>query len=434
MRARRPRSLALTLATCVLLGACGSAAPADVSTPTVGAAAIPSAKPASAAELLDWPEFGLDPQRGDVSELATGITSANVARLRQITVSLAGTVDSSPIYLHGVFVDGAVHDVIIVTTTYGKTIAIDAESGKLLWTFTPPGYGKWAGSAQITVASPLADPDRQFVYAASPNGLIHKLTLADGSEDTSGSWPVRVTLEPVHEKLGAALNIDGPDIVVATSGYIGDIPPYQGHVVLIDRASGRLAKVFNTLCANRRELQVPSTCSASDSAILSRGGPVVEPGSGRILIDTGNAPWNGTTNFGDSVLELNFPSLTLRQSFTPTNQEELNTGDLDLGSSAPALLGENRVVLAGKDGIMRVLVLSRLDGHQPSRARLHPLGGEVQRLSIPGEASCSRPRPSGAAMDAPRCSWPANTRPPHMCSGAVGCTAHGKPPPRGPVP
>jgi hypothetical protein len=35
---------------------------------------------------------------------------------------------------------------------------------------------------------------------------------------------------------------------------------------------------------------------------------------------------------------------------------------------------------------MRVLVLSRLDGHPPSgaRARLHPLGGEVQRLSIPG--------------------------------------------------
>ena len=41
-------------------------------------------------------------------------------------------------------------------------------------------------------------------------------------------------------------------------------------------------------------------------------------------------------------------------------------------------------MLAGKDGIMRVLVLSRLDGHPPSGARLHPLGGEVQRLSIPG--------------------------------------------------
>jgi hypothetical protein len=384
MRARRPKSLGLVLTTCALLGACGSAAPADVSTPTVGVAAIPAATSASGGELLDWPEFGLDPQRSDVSELATGITSANVAHLHHITVALPGTVDSSPIYLHGMSVDGAVHDVIVVTTTYGKTIAIDADSGRILWTFTPPGYGRWAGSAQITVATPVADPDGLFVYAASPNGLIHKLSLADGSEEAGGSWPVRVTLEPVHEKLGAALNIDGPDIVAATSGYDGDAPPYQGHVVLIDRSSGRLLKVFNTLCANRRELQVPSTCSASDSAILSRGGPVVEPGSGRILIDTGNGPWNGTTNFGDSVLELNFPGLTLRQSFTPTNQEELNTGDIDLGSSAPALLGENRVVLAGKDGIMRVLVRSRLDGHPPSRARLHPLGGEVQRLPIPG--------------------------------------------------
>ena len=349
-------------------------------------AAIPSATRSSTAELLDWPEFGLDPQRSDVSELASGITAVNVAHLRHVTVALAGTVDSSPIYLHGVSVDGAVHDVIVVTTTYGRTIAIDASGGQILWTFTPPGYSSWAGSARITTASPLADPDRLFVYAASPNGLVHKLSLADGREDTSGSWPVSITREPVHEKLAAALNVDGPDIIAATGGYFGDAPPYQGHVVVIARSSGRLRSVFNTLCANRRELQQPSTCSASDSAILSRGGAVVEPGGGRILIDTGNGPWNGTTDFGDSVLELTFPGLSLLQSFTPADQEELNTSDTDLGSSAPALLGEGRVVLAGKDGIMRLLALSRLDGHPPSgaRARLHPLGGELQRLSIPG--------------------------------------------------
>ncbi|MGO9247874.1 MAG: PQQ-binding-like beta-propeller repeat protein, partial [Solirubrobacteraceae bacterium] len=272
MRARCLTCLGLASAACVLVAACGSATPAEIPTPTVSIAAIPTATRASTAELLDWPEFGLDPQRSDVSELASGITAANVAHLRHITVALAGTVDSSPIYLHGVSVDGAVHDVIVVTTTYGRTIAIDADSGQTLWTFTPPGYSRWAGSAQITTASPLADPDRLFVYAASPNGLIHKLSIADGREDTSGSWPVSITREPLHEKLGAALNIDGPDIVAATSGYLGDAPPYQGHVVLISRASGRLLSVFNTLCANRRELQVPSTCPASDSAILSRGG------------------------------------------------------------------------------------------------------------------------------------------------------------------
>jgi hypothetical protein len=386
MRAGRLTSLAFAAASCVAVSACGSTVPANVHTPTVSIAAIPkAARTSSAAQLLDWTEFGLNPQRSDVSELATGITAANVVHLRHITVTLPGTIDSSPIYLHGVSVDGTTRNVIVVTTTYGKTLAIDANSGQILWTFTPPGYTKWAGSAQITVASPIGDPDRLYVYAASPNGLINKLSLADGSQDPSGSWPVAITREPVHEKLGAALNIDGPDLVAATSGYIGDIPPYQGHVVLIERASGRLARVFNTLCANRRELQLPSTCPASDSAILSRGGPVVEPG-GSILVDTGNGPWNGTTDFGDSVLELSFPGLQLRQSFTPTNQEELNNNDLDLGSSAPALLGANRVVLAGKDGIMRLLALARLDGHPPSgaRARLAPLGGELQRLSIPG--------------------------------------------------
>ncbi|MGD0452913.1 MAG: PQQ-binding-like beta-propeller repeat protein [Solirubrobacteraceae bacterium] len=386
MRARRLTCLGLASAACALLAACGSTTPAEIPTPTVSIAAIPSATRSSTAELLDWPEFGLDPQRSDVSELASGITAVNVAHLRHVTVALAGTVDSSPIYLHGVSVDGAVHDVIVVTTTYGRTIAIDASGGQILWTFTPPGYSSWAGSARITTASPLADPDRLFVYAASPNGLVHKLSLADGREDTSGSWPVSITREPVHEKLAAALNVDGPDIIAATGGYFGDAPPYQGHVVVIARSSGRLRSVFNTLCANRRELQQPSTCSASDSAILSRGGAVVEPGGGRILIDTGNGPWNGTTDFGDSVLELTFPGLSLLQSFTPADQEELNTSDTDLGSSAPALLGEGRVVLAGKDGIMRLLALSRLDGHPPSgaRARLHPLGGELQRLSIPG--------------------------------------------------
>jgi PQQ-like domain len=381
MRSSRSSRLTVALLACALLSACGSTAPADVSTPTARLDAIPTAHVA-AQRLLDWPEFGLNPQRTDSSEGATGITSANVSHLRRVQLTLGGTVDSSPIYLHGASVGGAPHNVVVVTTTYGKTLAIDADSGRTLWTFTPPGLSRWAGSSQITTTSPSADPNRKFVYTASPNGLIHKLSLSDGREASTGSWPVSVTRDATHEKLGAALNIDGPDIVVATSGYFGDAPPYQGHVVLIDRASGRMRGVFNTLCSNRRGLIVPSSCPASDSAVLSRSGVVVESGGGRLLLDTGNGPWNGSTNFGDSVLELTFPSLTLRQSFTPTNQESLNTSDTDLGSSAPALLGENRIMLAGKDGIMRVLELSRLNGR--SSASHTELGGELQRLQIPG--------------------------------------------------
>jgi hypothetical protein len=351
-----------------------------MSTPTADTAAIPSPAHVSTARLLDWPEFGLSPQRTNVSALSTGIAASNVTHLHRVTVNLPGTVDSSPVYLHEATVAGATHSVVVVTTTYGKTLALDAMSGRILWTFTPPGYRRWAGTPQITTTSPLLDPGGRFVYGASPNGVVHKLALADGREESG--WPVSVTRDATHEKLAAALNISGRYLLVATGGYLGDAPPYQGHVVTVDRSNGHIASVFNTLCANRHHIIVPSSCSSSDSAILSRGGAVVEPGGKRLLLSTGNAPWNGTTDFGDSVVELTLPGLRFRQAFTPVNQAELNESDTDLGSSAPTLLGHNRVLIAGKDGLMRVLSLSHLDGHPPSRP--NKLGGEVQRLPVPG--------------------------------------------------
>src|ERR1700689_602228 len=199
MGARQMTRVSAIAALGVALAACGGSAPADVHTPSASASAIPAAVKAAPQPLLDWPEFGLDPQRNDVSDLSTGITAANVAHLRRLSVQLPGTVDSSPIYLHGASVQGVVHNVIVVTTTYGKTLALDADSGAILWTFTPAGYSRWAGSAQITTASPIADPDRRYVYAASPDGLIHKLLLSDGEEDRSGSWPVSITHEATHE-------------------------------------------------------------------------------------------------------------------------------------------------------------------------------------------------------------------------------------------
>lgn len=391
----RPNRLRLLmLAACLALAACGPA-PADSTQPnTAPPGAIPNPSTPrspsggsggaharlSTGLLQDWPEFGLDPQRSDTSPLSTGITAANVAQLRHVSVELPGTVDSSPIYLHRVRVAGALHDTVILTTSYGRTLALDAGSGRILWTFTPPGYTRWAGSAQITTASPVADPDRRYVYAASPNGLIHKLSLASGRE--ARGWPVSVTRDPTHEKLAAALNLQGRYLLAATGGYYGDAPPYQGHLVAIDRFSGRISSVFNTLCANRRAIIAPSSCPSSDSAILSRGGPVTEPGGTRLLIATGNGPWNGRTDFGDSLIELSFPSLRRLQSYTPVNQAQLNESDTDLGSGSPALLGRGRVLIGGKDSLLRVLSLSRLDGHRPpGRARL---GGELQRLPLPG--------------------------------------------------
>jgi outer membrane protein assembly factor BamB len=345
------------------------------------ALAAPGASVASSTpRLTDWPEFGLNAQRSNATDEATGITAANVGHLRHRVIALPGTVDSSPIYLHGATVDGASHDVALVTTDYGITLAIDANSGRILWRFSPPGLSSWAGSAQITTASPIVDPSHRYIYATSPNGLVHKLSIASGREQPG--WPVRITPAPQREKLTASLNIADGDLLATTGGYIGDIPRYVGHIVDISLRSGRIEHVFNTLCANHHTIIVPSSCSASDSAILSRSGPVVEPGGHRVLIATGNAPYNGTTDFGDSLIELTLPGLQLRQVYTPTDQATLNTSDLDLGSGSPALLPDGLAWIAGKDGIQRVLDLAALDGSPPG-TRPHT-GGERQTLPTPG--------------------------------------------------
>jgi outer membrane protein assembly factor BamB len=347
-----------------------------------GAASALERHPGSAPMLANWPEFGLNPQRTGSTDDATGITAANVGHLHLRRVQLPGTVDNSPIYLSGVNVEGSVRNVVVVTTTYGITMAIDPASGQILWKFTPPGISTWAGTAQITVATPIADASSGYVYATSPNGLVHKLSLENGSE--AAGWPARITVLPSREKLTAGLNIAGDELLASTGGYIGDAPPYVGHIVAINLQTGHIEAVFNTLCANRHKIINPPSCDASDSAILSRSGPVVLRGGKRVLIATGNAPWNGTTDFGDSVIELSLPGLRFVQAYTPADQEHLNTSDTDEGSGSPALLPGDLVLQGGKDGLLRVISLDHMDG----RAKPFPeqTGGQLQLLPTPGGA------------------------------------------------
>jgi outer membrane protein assembly factor BamB len=389
-RYRRSAAIACACVAVTAAAGCGGAR-GETLTDTAGAAPRPATSVARAAVApeRDWSEFGYDAQRTDTGPADTGITAKNLATLRARVVHLPGTVDSSPIELAKVRVAGRRRDVIVVTTTYGRTLALDAATGTTLWQYAPSNIGSYQGSDQITTATPIADPGRRYVYAASPDGLIHKLSLRTGQQVRAARWPVRLTFDPAHEKIASALNISGSAIIAVTGGYYGDAPPYDGHVVLIDRASGRITHVWNTLCSDRHELIPASTCAAAtvrgDNAIWARAGAVVEPGSGRILVATGNGAFNGSTNWGDSVLELS-PTLALLHSWTPTDQARLQATDGDVGSTAPALLGvvdgRRLAVQGGKAGVLSLLNLDRLDG--TTGAASSRLGGELQTLPTPG--------------------------------------------------
>jgi len=343
----------------------------------------------ASAAAGDWPQFGYGPSRTNSPAAATGITAANVGKLVRQQVRLDGIADSNAIYLHGAQVGGAAHDAFFVTTSYGRTIAIDASTGATLWEYVPPGIATWEHSAQIMTAAPAADPSWSSLYAASPDGKIHKLSIADGSEITAGGWPVTITLDPKHEKIGPGINVSGNLVLATTGGYIGDIPPYQGHVVTIDRSTGRLLHVFNALCSNRHTLIQPTSCIESGAAIWGRGGAVVEPRSHKLLVATGNATYNGRTMWGDSVLELSPDAGNLLQAYTPKNHLYLEGTDLDLGSVSPALLTKTLVAQAGKDGRIRLLSLDHLNGKTRSAAAI--TGGELQILAGPGHPLLAAP-------------------------------------------
>lgn len=102
----------------------------------------------------------------------------------------------------------------------------------------------------------------------------------------------------------------------------------------------------------------------------------MEPGSGALLVATGNADFNGKTDWGDSMLRLTANASRLLGNWTPSDQAELNSSDLDLGSTSPAYVGSGLAVQGGKDGKLRLIDLRKLS--------IGRLGGELQTVATPG--------------------------------------------------
>lgn len=324
----------------------------------------------------DWPQFGWNVASSSAPPIATGITAANLSSLIRQQVRLDGTVDASAIYLKGVIVKGSKHDVFFVTTTYGKTIAIDANSGTVLWEYTPAQYKSWAGTSQITNSTPVADPDREYIYAAAPDGTVQKLAVSDGHL----VWKTSITRLPQREKIASPLKEFNGHIIAVTGGYIGDQPPYQGHVAILDAQTGKLLHVWNSLCSNRTGLLEPSSCSATQSAIWGRAGAVIDAATGNIFVTTGNGPYNGKTNWGDALIELNPDATEIVGNYTPKNNAELNARDLDLGSTSPVLLGGGLVAQGGKNGYIHLLSLHSIAGSSPH------VDHELQNVYTPSAA------------------------------------------------
>jgi outer membrane protein assembly factor BamB len=334
--------------------------------------------PASAAT---WPVFGYDPSRSGFNSSERTLTVANVHRLHaRWQISLGGVADSTPIFLDHVRIGRTFHSMLFQTRKDGTTLGIEASSGHVLWRFSTTG-------PNITTSTPVADPSGQSIYVPGVDGKVRKLSAAKGRDQRAPGFPARITRMPQTEKDASALNLANGYLYATTSGYLGDATPYDGHVVSVNLSSGATS-VFNSLCSNQHRLPGPHSCPDQRSGIWSRGGAVVDPDSsmnGRIYVSTGNGDFDanvGGHNYGDSVISVSADLSTILGSYTPTNYDQLENNDTDLGSTSPAMLPQQpssqtpwMLVQGGKDSLLKLV----------NRAALPGVGNELQLINLPTE-------------------------------------------------
>jgi outer membrane protein assembly factor BamB len=342
--------------------------------------ALGFAAAASRASATNWPVFGFDPSRSGFNSAERTITVGNVHRLHERwQISLGAVADSTPILLQRVRIGRAYHSMLYQTTKDGVTHGIEAATGRIIWRFATHG-------TQITDSTPAADPSGRSIYAPGVDGKVHKLSAATGREEHAPGFPARITRMPNTEKDASPLNVANGYLYAVTSGYIGDAPPYDGHVVSVRLSDGATA-VFNSLCSLKRQLPGPNSCSSQRSGIWARGGAVVDPDpsmNGRIYAATGNGDFSadkGGHNYGDSVISLAEDLSSLLGSYTPVNYDQLEQGDTDLGSTSPVMLPEQAasqtpwmLVQGGKDAVLKLV----------NRAALPGVGNELQLIDLPG--------------------------------------------------
>lgn len=345
-------------ASALVLAACGTpvSAPSHETVPPAPATAAPetsaplssTSPPTSAAGTepqgaAAWLTYHHDAQRSGSSPVA--LVPRTLHRLWRTV--LDGQVYAEPL------VDGPQ---VIVATENDTVYSLNAASGRVQWSThvgTPvPAAALPCGdiSPSGITGTPVIDPASRVVWvvaAVAPG--VHQLVglgLADGRIVARRSISLPGVDPSAEQQRGALALVDGR-VYVPFGGLYGDCSDYRGFVVGFP-ADGVGTPVMFAVPASR------------GAGVWAPAGPVADP-AGDLFIATGNSAATGRADLGDSVLRLS-GSLRLEDSFTPSDWRRLDQGDLDLGSTSPALVGGSRILQVGKSGTGYLLARDRLGG------------------------------------------------------------------------
>jgi putative pyrroloquinoline-quinone binding quinoprotein len=406
------RSILKVLLPCLLIGfflvGCHSSSSSMSSPPPT------SGNPPTSDGSSDVVTYHNDNARTGQNLTETTLTPANVneTSFGKLAVFAAdGKVDGEPLYLSGLSIGGATHNVLFVVTEHDSVYAMDADSGTALWKVSLLQSGETTSDARSCsqvvpeigiTATPVinrgAGPHGTiYVVAMSKDGSgyhqrLHALDVTTGAEEFGGPTTIqatfagtgdnssggKVTFDPgQYEERSALLLLNGVIYTSWTSHC--DNRPYTGWVMSYDATTLAQKSVLNL------------TPNGNEGAIWMAGAGPAADSSGNIYLLDGNGTFDGTLDsngfptqkdFGNGFLKLSTTGgqLGVADYFEMSNQMQENDTDIDLGSGGTLLLpdltdGSGNVkhlaVGAGKDSNIYVVDRDNMGKYNPNANNIY---------------------------------------------------------------
>jgi len=336
----------------------------------------------------------------------TILTTANVNQTmfgKLGSMPVDGLVDAEPLYVGGLTINGATHNVVFVATENDSVYAFDADTFTQLWhnpllngTGESPSDDHGCGQVEPTIgitSTPVIDLNAGpngtiFVVAMSKNGgtyfqRLHALDITTGNDlmaattvaatapgNGTGSSGGTQTFDPASYEERAALLLSNGVIYTTWTSHC-DAAPYNSWVIAYGESSLQRAAVLD-LTANG------ATQGGQEGGIWMAGdGPAADSG-GFIYFLVGNGTFDTSLaggfpnkqDYGNCFMKLSTSgnNLSVADYFAMDNgqgnAETESSGDTDLGSGGEMLLPDLKdaqgnthhlAVGAGKDSNLYVV-------------------------------------------------------------------------------
>jgi outer membrane protein assembly factor BamB len=308
------------------------------------------------------------------------VNSSSFGKLR--TLDTDGKVDAQPLYLSGLAVQGAAHNVVFVATENDTVYAFDADTGAVLWQKSLLGSGETPSEAvhscsQVTpmigiTATPVIDRSAGahgtiYVVAMSKttsplayHQRLHAMDVTTGAAlpnspvEVTATYPVMggmMSFDPQQYEERAALLLSHGTLYTSWTSHCDD-PPYSGWVIAYNQGTLAQTAVFNA---------APNSGGGGPAIWMSGGGPAADA-SGDVYLLTANGAFETTldargfpnrADFGNSFLRLSGGALTALDYFSMSNTVAESAADQDLGSGGILLLPD----LQDSGGVVRHLAV-----------------------------------------------------------------------------